>query len=599
MHQTSIPRVALVALALLPAAGVLLVTGDLVAASVALALGPVAAGGAWAAAHRTVAARDERLAHAADRIAAGDPGAREGLRRGGLGRVGRALDALGERVEELSRRGQLLEAAAEGTVALDHEGRVVFANPAAAALLGAIRADLYGELLHDVVHRGGAGHAAAVCPLLDAAHERRARRGEDAFAHADGGFIAVEYTASPLVDLGEAAGVGLAFRDVSERRRLDDRLRHADRMEAVAQLAAGVAHDFNNLLAVVLSCAGSLRAELPEGEARRDADEIARAARRGAALVQQLLAFGRRPANEPRVLDPNAVVLAVEGMLRRAIGEGAALELALTPDAGHVRVDPGRLEGALVALVLHARDATPAGGRVRIATAPGSAAPDAPHGGPWVLLEVSDTGEPLPPEARARLFEPLFSTRGDRGGLGLSTVYGFVKQAGGEMAVESAPGRGTALRMFLPRAEEVEGGAAVALGAAARDLRGRETVLVLDDDARLRAFAGRALGELGYTVLEAASGEEAAALVREHAGPIHLLLVNVALPRRSGVEVADDLRRRRPELAVLYSADAPSHPALERARIPSAAIVARPFHGDALAERVRAALGRATLRPEG
>jgi PAS domain S-box-containing protein len=586
--RPSLLQTLVVALALLPAAGVLLAGGGPVAVALALALGPIAAGGGWALAHRTIASRLEQLAEAADALAAGDLSVRERLRRGGLGRAGRGLETLAVRVEELSRREALLEGSGQAIVGVDAAGRVTFANAAAGALLGDDPLALQGRSVHDVVHRDGT-HAAAACPLLRPAHDGRTRRGEDAFARAGGDSVAVEYAVSPVVAGGRPAGIAIAFHDVAERQRTEERLRHADRMEAVAQLAAGVAHDFNNLLAVILSCASALRRELPDGEGRRDADEIARAAQRGATLVRQLLDFGRRSPDGAKLVEPNALVLSIEGMLRRAAGERVRLTFALGPEAGRVRVDPGRLEQALLALVLNARDAQPEGGAVEISTAVVEADGGAPGPRRWVAVAVRDHGPGLGSEAKGRLFEPFFAAGDARGGISLATVYAFARQFGGEVDVEAAPGGGTVVRLLLPEVKESDRGVPAPAGWSG--LRGRETVLVLDGDVALRSFARELLAELGYSVLEAAAPAEAAALARDHGGPIHLLVLHVPPPGDEALELATALRRRRPEMAVLYASEPSASPALARARIPHAATVARPYEPEELLARVRAVLG--------
>jgi CheY-like chemotaxis protein len=254
-------------------------------------------------------------------------------------------------------------------------------------------------------------------------------------------------------------------------------------------------------------------------------------------------------------------------------------------------VDPGSLEQALLALVLNARDAQPEGGAVEVSTAvvQGGAALG---GRRWVAIAVRDHGPELSGEAKARLFEPFFTSREAGGGLGLATVHAFARQSGGEVDVESAPGGGTLVRLHLPEVKEGDRGVPLVAGWA--ELRGSETVLLLDEDPALRGFARQLLAELGYSVLEAESAEEAAALARDHAGPVHLLVIHVGAPGEAALALAAGLRRRRPEMRVLYAPDDASAAALARARVPHAATLARPYDPQELLARVRSVLGGAS-----
>jgi len=340
-----------------------------------------------------------------------------------------------------------------------------------------------------------------------------------------------------------------------ERAELEAQLRQAQKMEAVARLAGGVAHDFNNVLTVVTSYAALLQ-DLPDAppDVREAAEEIAAAARRGAALTRQLLLFGRRQLSAPRVVFLNSAVGDLEKLLRRTVGEDVQLTFSMAGDPCPVLIDPGYLEQVLMNLVVNARDAMPQGGKLGIATA------DVPVGekearalpglapGRYSVLSVSDDGVGMTPEVREHLFEPFFTTKeeGKGTGLGLSTVHGIVKQARGDILVETEPLKGSTFRVYLPRAEaEASSGLGLSGGGSLR-------VLVVEDDDVVRRIARRILEKAGYTVLEAASGMEAFAIADRDSGPIDLLLADVVLPRINGFAVAERIKMTRPTLRVVY-----------------------------------------------
>src|SRR5207253_723887 len=308
-------------------------------------------------------------------------------------------------------------------------------------------------------------------------------------------------------------------------------LRQAQKMEAVGRLAGGIAHDFNNVLTAIFGYTELVLEELPAGSSvRQDLEEIRKAAQRASALTRQLLAFSRQQVLEPVVLQLNGLVEDVDKMLRRLIGEDVDLRLALAPDLGNVRIDPGQLEQVLMNLVVNARDAMPTGGKLLIETANADLTeqyadlhqPVTP--GRYAMLAVSDTGTGMDAQVKARIFEPFFTTkeRGKGTGLGLSTVYGIVKQSGGYVWVYSELGRGTTFKIYLPRVDAPA--QPVAAPREAGTLAGVETVLLAEDDEMLRPLAKGLLEKLGYTVLEAENATQALARANGHAGPIQLLV---------------------------------------------------------------------------
>jgi len=350
------------------------------------------------------------------------------------------------------------------------------------------------------------------------------------------------------------------FKDVTEQKVLEKQLRQAQKMEAIGQLTGGIAHDFNNLLGVILGFSESLEEQLPANEPlQKKCRQIHKAAQSAASLTRQLLAFSRQQVLEPKVMDLNAVVLDTEKMLRRLIGADIDLSTALESALGSIQADVGQMEQIIINLVVNARDAMPQGGRLTIET--GNIDLDEDYArlhpplqaGPYVVLSVSDTGIGMDARTQARIFEPFFTTKelGRGTGLGLSTVYGVVKQSGGHIWVYSEPGQGTTFRIYLPRIEEAPRPEKPRPDSG-KNFRGTETILLVEDNEDLRELTSSLLTAGGYRVLEAETPDEALQNARSHAGPIHLLLTDVVMPGINGRELADQLTSLRPELKVIY-----------------------------------------------
>ncbi len=390
----------------------------------------------------------------------------------------------------------------------------------------------------------------------------------------------------------------LHFQDITDRKQLEGQLRQAQKMEAIGRLAGGVAHDFNNVLTAVFGYVDLLREEVPaDSSAQADLAEVRKAAERAAALTRQLLAFSRQQVLESVVLRLNDLIEDFEKMLRRVIGEDVMLRLALAKDAGNVRADPGQLHQVLMNLAVNARDAMPTGGSLIIETANADLTeqyaelhqPVIP--GRYVMIAVSDSGMGMSPEVKARIFEPFFTTKekGRGTGLGLSTVYGIVKQSGGYIWAYSEVGRGTTFKIYLPRVDAP----AEPLSKPREDgsVAGTETILLTEDDPILRPLARALLERLGYTVLEGEDAQSALAAVRTHTGPIHLLVADVVLPGPSGRELARRLAELRPETKVLfvsgYTDDAIVHHGMLE---PGLNFLQKPFTPAVLARKVREVL---------
>ncbi len=350
-----------------------------------------------------------------------------------------------------------------------------------------------------------------------------------------------------------------AVQDVDERRKLEEQLRHAQKMEAIGRLAGSIAHDFNNLLSVILSYSDLVLQDLPpESSLCGDVDAIKRAGQRAAELTRQLLAFSRRQVLAPKVLDLNAIVRESERILRRLMGEDIELTTRLDPKLSKVRVDPGQIDQVIMNLAVNARDAMPDGGKLTLETM--DVFLDEEYArehvgvtpGPHVLLAISDTGIGMDKATQARIFEPFFTTKaqGKGTGLGLSTVFGIVQQSGGNIWVYSEPGHGTVFKLFFPKASQLE--TAPPEVVSPESLEGSETILLVEDQDEVREVAREVLRRCGYQVLATGDANEALSVCAQHAGEIHLLLTDVVMPHMNGRELAERVVRLRPTLRVLY-----------------------------------------------
>ncbi len=346
-----------------------------------------------------------------------------------------------------------------------------------------------------------------------------------------------------------------------ELRRKEEELYQARKLEAIGRLAGGVAHDFNNITAGILGLSEELRDLFEPGDRRReDLNEIIKATHRAFSLTRQLLVYARRQVISPEVLNLNGVVLDMQGMLGRLIGEDIKLKTSLEPKLGSVNADRGYLEQVVTNLVLNARDAMPEGGSITITTDNTELATESPARqtldlppGPYVILTVSDTGCGMSKDVQEHMFEPFFTTKEKENGtgLGLATVYGIVKQNGGDITVQSQPGSGTSLNIYLPRVAQ-----AVNRTSEVKNLadpgRGTETILLVEDEYLVRRVVTSILRKNGYTVLDAGSGPEALAIFERYQAPIDLLITDVVMPEVNGRQLADMITARQPGLAVIY-----------------------------------------------
>lgn len=376
----------------------------------------------------------------------------------------------------------------------------------------------------------------------------------------DGRRIPVEVNTRVIYENGQPVGVQGIARDVTERKTLEAQLRQAQKMEAIGQLAGGVAHDFNNLLTAITGYSDlAIRKLQPQDPLCHNLEEIKKAGMRAAGLTRQLLAFSRKQVLQPKVLDLNSIVTDLEKMLRRLIGENIELRTALEIDLGNVKADPGQVEQVIMNLAINARDAMPHGGRLTIETQNIELDEDyvkqhvAVEAGAYIILAVSDTGIGMNAETQKHIFEPFFTTKevGHGTGLGLSTVYGIVKQSHGSIWVYSELDQGTTFKVYLPRIED-SAEKYTRVDNHKELLEGNETILLIEDDDTLRNLAAEVLAYYGYRVLEASNGGTALLICERHPEFIHLLITDVVMPEMSGVEAAERLGRLRPEMKVLF-----------------------------------------------
>ncbi|HUR94649.1 MAG TPA: PAS domain S-box protein [Gemmatimonadales bacterium] len=502
---------------------------------------------------------------------------------------------------------QVLDTLPIGVWVLERDGRIMFGNPAGREIWGGARytgIDGFGE------YRGWWADSGEPIAPHEWAAARAILKGETSLNEVvqietfDGVQKTILNSAVPLRSLdGTIVGAMLVNQDITEQRagqealrRSEEQLRHAQKMEAVGQLAGGIAHDFNNLLTGILSYSELVLQELRQGDPiRADIEQIRHAGERAAALTRQLLALSRRQVLQPRVLSLNGSVTELDSMLRRMLGADVSLEVDLDPGLWHVLADPGQLEQVLVNLVVNARDALPRGGRVTITTAnlqlqaTNAARGNGVRAGDYVTLSVSDTGVGMDVPTQARIFDPFFTTKaaGKGTGLGLSTVYGIVEQSGGHIAVESAPGQGATFTIFLPR--HTGPGTLMPVTTDRRSLPGgTETLLLVEDESAVRASARRLLERHGYTVIEARHGADALRIVEAGEQRIDLVVTDLVMPEMGGRELVERLRARHPALKVLYmSGYSERAVTVDGVMPPATGFVEKPFTLEQLTRRTR------------
>lgn len=505
--------------------------------------------------------------------------------------------------ERLSQLASIIECSSDAIVIYTLEGSIVSWNKGAENVYGYSAGEVLGRPRSLLIPPGQTDDLPAIVERLK--RGETINKFETVQVRKGGRQIDVSMTISPVKDVSEAViGAAAIARDISERKLLEKQLRQAQKMEAIGQLAGGIAHDFNNLLSVINGYCDLLEQELRgNGTAGRNCDQIKKAGERAAGLTRQLLAFSRQQMLEPKVLDLNAVIVDLEKMLKRIIGEDVEFKTQLASQLGLVKADRGQIEQVVMNLVVNARDAMPNGGRLAVETA--NIVVDDKfarrHGlrepGRYVRLSLTDNGIGIDPETQTRIFEPFFTTKeiGKGTGLGLSTVYGVVTQSGGHVEVESQLGLGTTFQIYLPVSQEPARSDEQS-HCSEGHLGGTETILLVEDEEALRHLTRDILAGRGYTILEADSPDQAMQIANEHSGRIHLLLTDVVMPRMNGRALAQRLLAARPEMKVMYMS---GYVGFQQSRIldPHATILSKPFKSELLLTKLRETLS-SSLQPE-
>lgn len=502
---------------------------------------------------------------------------------------------LAEREGELRH---LIENARDIICTLSPEGLILSANPAFETITGWPLAEWIGRNLTDLLVRDDLPLAEML--LRDAQKGQTRQIYEMRLVHREGEQIVAEFSASQLTVGPAGPRIVIIIRDISERKRLEERLLEAQKLESIGRLAGGIAHDFNNILTAITGYATFVRDALPPGHpSRSDIQQVLQSADRAARLTQQLLAYSRKQILTLQLLDLNKILSRMEPALRGLLGSAISLEIRPSPVPAFVKVDPTQFDQIILNLVTNAREAMPQGGVLTIAvdlvTLGEEKSPRLADLAPgrYACLAVQDTGVGMTEEVQARIFEPFFTTKGlGKGkGLGLATVYGIVKQHEGGIDFVSAPGQGTTFYLYFPLVEEAE--RTYPQETLQSLQKGQETILVVDDEPMVRRLVVRTLTRLGYTVLDAANAEEALRLVGEHKGEINLLLTDVVMPQINGRMLAIHLRNKYPRLKTLYMSGYPEETLGANGRLEKGeGFIQKPFSTQALANAIRDLLDR-------
>ncbi len=514
----------------------------------------------------------------------------------------KTLDAL--RLSE-ARFARLAESGIIGIVIADVTGNTLEANDAYLRMVGYSREDMLAGKLNWNERTPPEWRAVDERALEQLRKEGVASPWEKEMFRKDGSRVPVLLGVATL----DYPQVITFVADLTDRKRTEqalarteEQLRHSQKMEAVGRLAGGVAHDFNNVLSVILSYTALLLEGLRAGDpARDDLQEIAKAAQRAAGLTKQLLLFSRHQVFQPKVLDLNGVLVDMDQMLHRLVGEDVELFLSPGRALGRVKIDPSHVEQVVMNLVVNARDAMPTGGKITIETGNVMLSEEFVQKhfgvkvGPYVMLAVSDTGSGMDKTTQARIFEPFFTTKeiGKGTGLGLSTVFGIVQQSAGTIWVYSELGKGTSFKVYLPRVDEALD--AVRVRATTAVMRGTETILLVEDEEQVRAVARSILRRNGYHVVEANNAGEALLLCESYDGVIHLLLTDIVMPNMSGPDLAQRLGKSRPAMRVLCMSGYTDDSVVKHGVVgPNMAFIQKPFTPESLTMRVRETLAGIT-----
>jgi PAS domain S-box-containing protein len=496
---------------------------------------------------------------------------------------------------EIARLAAIVDSSDDAIISKSIEGIIETWNSGAERLYGYTAQEVIGQPMSNLLPKNLLEEEKIILSKI--------RRGEHVHnfetvrIHKQGRPIQVSLTISPVRNSsGEIIGVSHVARNITETMQLREKLQITQKMEALGRLAGGVAHDFNNLLTVITGYGALLQASLKDDAGRREMiAEIIGAAERAAELTRQLLVFSRRQPVRPESMDLNEAVVKIQAMLRRLIGEDIEIKTQLDADLARVRADPGQISQVLMNLAANARDAMPRGGTITIRTENWIVEKDkyveglgfAP--GSYVRLLFTDTGQGMDAKTRSRLFEPFFTTKevGKGTGLGLATVYGIVKQSGGQISVYSEPACGTTFAIYFPSIESI-GPPMPEQAPQIEPTGGRETILLVEDEPSLRNLAHSILRTNGYDVLVAANAEEALSQSRAHQGSIHLILTDIVMPGMNGQSLAAEISNQRPDIHRIFMSGYSDHATLEHMLLmPGTAFLQKPFTPTQLLETVR------------
>jgi PAS domain S-box-containing protein len=488
-----------------------------------------------------------------------------------------------------------------GIALLNAEGEILFMNDYLVRITGQTPREVQGRAWISSVHPEDRESFVGAWDrhLAQKAGDKQDLSEECRYVRKDGKTMAISVHGVALRDTaGRVAGHLITVTDMTEHRQLEDQLRQSQKMEAVGRLAGGIAHDFNNILTAITGYTElALKSDTSES-VHADLEEVYKAAERASGLTRQLLSFARRQTVNAKIVDPNELIRNMDKMLRRVIGEDVEFSIRTGRGLKPFKADPGQIEQVIMNLAVNARDALGSGGRITVETSFAhldeafAQRHEGGKPGDYALLAIIDTGQGMTEEVKKHLFEPFFTTKesGKGTGLGLATCYGIVKQAGGFIDVQSEAGKGTAMRVYLPVAEEAQAnGGREEKPAEGMAPKGGEKILLVDDETTVRSFAARILRQKGYAVLEASSGPEALDLLgRKEAGDVRLLFTDVMMPKMNGRELAEKLKTLRPEIKVLFASGYTEEPVvLEGAKEWRTAFLPKPFSAEALTRKIR------------